>query len=429
MRKLLSSLPVLLALTLAATTAASAQTAPFTRTVIVPANGTPTANGAALLTALANLNPAPNYANRWLIKLEPGIYNVGSTPVVMRPYVDMEGSGIIESHVQGAVDPSASGSLIGGLVQGASNSELRALTISCVSNATTTGCQALSLNQASPRLTQVRILVQGSGMGTHWGIRTVDSAPVLDDVEVLVSASSSSSYGIVYGGQSMLNITRSNIRVLNATGDNLAIVIKENLAWSPMRDSSVEASGGSLAMGISYLDAYTANPLFLDNVIVAAHAASGQSIGIGIHPGSLYSPSSTIYFQGGRILGATDGVGFGGRGFALHRAGGERAALFRPGQGDRHGRRECHRAVRGDCQRCRSLFAEYLSVGAPASVGARSGQRVAQPGPPLRLVDDLDAAMPVADQGERRGETDRAGPHHQSIDRPLQGHDETAFLG
>jgi len=47
---------------------------------------------------------------------------------------------------------------------------------------------------------------------------------------------------------------------------------------------------------------------------------------------------------------------------------------------------------------------------------------------PIRFVNDLDATMPVAHQGERRGETDRAGPHHQSVDRPLQGHDQTAFL-
>lgn len=308
MRKLLCS--TLLLTALAVTSAASAQTAPYTRTVIVPANASTTANGAALLAALASLTPSPSYANRWLIKLEPGIYNVGSTPVVMREYVDIEGSGIIESHIQGAVDPTPS--LMGGLVRGASNSEIRSLTISCVSDATTTGCQALSVENATPRLTQMRILVQGTGTGTHWGMRTFNGGPILNNVEVTVTpgATAYTSYGIVYTGQSTLSIYRSSIHARNATSDNVAIVIKDDLLWSPMRDSSVTASGGSRAMGIAYLESSTANPLILDNVIVAAQGASGVSIGIGLHPGSLYKPRSTIYFQGGRILGSTDGVNF-----------------------------------------------------------------------------------------------------------------------
>ena len=250
MRKLLCSFPILLALVLTGTAVAAGQTAPYTRTVIVPANGSTTANGAALIAALANLNPAPNYGARWLIKLEPGIYNVGTTPVVMRQYVDIEGSGIVETSIQGAVEPPP-GFLLGGLVQGANKSEIRSLTISCYSESSTAGCQALSLLSASPRLTHVRILVAGAGTGVYWGFRTTDSGPILDDVEITVSASGSYNYGIVYGGQSTLNIARSSINVLNATSENLGIMIKGEFGWSPMRDSSVTASGGQVAMGFS----------------------------------------------------------------------------------------------------------------------------------------------------------------------------------
>ena len=55
------------------------------------------------------------------------------------------------------------------------------------------------------------------------------------------------------------------------------------------------------------------------------------------------------------------------------------------------------------------------------------GQRVAQPRPPLRLVDDLDLTISIAHQGESRGQTGRAGSHHQNIDRPLQRHGQPAF--
>ncbi|HSS78338.1 MAG TPA: hypothetical protein VLV54_16535 [Thermoanaerobaculia bacterium] len=81
---------------LAGSLPASAQTAPYSRTVIVPANSTATANGTALLAAVAGLSPAPSYTNRWLIKLEPGVYNVGTSPVVLSQYVDIEGSGVVD---------------------------------------------------------------------------------------------------------------------------------------------------------------------------------------------------------------------------------------------------------------------------------------------------------------------------------------------
>lgn len=60
MRKLLCSLPVLLALTLAAATAASTRTAPDTRAVSFPANGSTTAGGTALISVPAPLDPAPS---------------------------------------------------------------------------------------------------------------------------------------------------------------------------------------------------------------------------------------------------------------------------------------------------------------------------------------------------------------------------------
>lgn len=300
------SLPAFLLTALLAASAAFAQTAPYTRTVIVPGNGSAAANGAALLAALANLNPAPSYADRWLIKLEPGFFDVGTTPVVMREYVDLEGSGILETHVRGAVGPSLSGSgLVWGLVQGANNSEIRLLTINCNSAAGNGDCQALSLDGVSPRLTRMRIISQGSGTGAHWGIRTWNSGAILEDVQLQVTASNSyDNYGIVYGGQSTLNIRSSNIVARNATNANWAILIKENLNWSPMRDSTVTAIGGSYAAGIFYLDSSTTQNLILDNVNLAAYGASVENAGIGGEWGGM----PKIWFRGGRIYGETDGI-------------------------------------------------------------------------------------------------------------------------
>jgi hypothetical protein len=286
---------------------ASAQTAPYTRTVIVPANGTAAANGAALLAAIAGLSPAPSFAVRWLIKLEPGVYNVGTTPVVLSQYVDIEGSGVVQSILQGTVQPPP-GFLIGGLVQGASNSELRNLTVSCVSDAITPACQAISYNVANGRLSQVRILLQGTGTGSHWGIRTFDSSPILDDVEINVSTGGANNYGIVYGGTSTLNIARSNITVFGATVDNLGLVLRNTPTWSLMRDSSVTAYGGGRAYAVAYLSAGASAALSFDNVILSSHSASIENAGIGIHPGGPSFVTSPIFFRAGRIYSTGTGM-------------------------------------------------------------------------------------------------------------------------
>jgi hypothetical protein len=65
----------------------------YVRTVVVGPVGTPTANGAALLAASAAITTAgPD--NPWLLKIEPGIYDLGSTGLVMQSWIDIEGSGI-----------------------------------------------------------------------------------------------------------------------------------------------------------------------------------------------------------------------------------------------------------------------------------------------------------------------------------------------
>src|ERR1041384_6430129 len=64
------------------------------RTVLVsPVPGDPIASGTNLRNALDNI-PSPSSTNRWLVKIEPGIYQLQGNALSMRPWVDIEGSGI-----------------------------------------------------------------------------------------------------------------------------------------------------------------------------------------------------------------------------------------------------------------------------------------------------------------------------------------------
>jgi hypothetical protein len=95
------------------------------RTVVVSPNGTPSQNGTALLSAMTTIsNASPSAANPWLLKLEPGNYDLGSSALVLKPYVDLEGSGegttTISSTIVSTSFPPAQGTLVM-----ASNTEAR----------------------------------------------------------------------------------------------------------------------------------------------------------------------------------------------------------------------------------------------------------------------------------------------------------------
>jgi hypothetical protein len=92
------------------------------RTVFVsPVPGNPVASGNRLWNALAHITTA-SADNPWLIKIEPGIFDLNGRSLVLKPHVDIEGSGrettIIFSTVESV-----------GTVQGADFVELRELTV------------------------------------------------------------------------------------------------------------------------------------------------------------------------------------------------------------------------------------------------------------------------------------------------------------
>src|SRR5438105_2473150 len=61
---------------------ASAFQRSYTRTIVVSPGATPSAGGTALLNALAGISGASS-SNPYLVKLEPGVYDVGTTAVSM----------------------------------------------------------------------------------------------------------------------------------------------------------------------------------------------------------------------------------------------------------------------------------------------------------------------------------------------------------
>ena len=65
----------------------------YARTVVVSPKATASASGNALKAVVAGITTAAA-DKRYLVKVEPGIYNLGNSKLVMKPFVDIEGSGI-----------------------------------------------------------------------------------------------------------------------------------------------------------------------------------------------------------------------------------------------------------------------------------------------------------------------------------------------
>jgi hypothetical protein len=218
------------------------------RTILVsPVPGDPVASGTGLRNALAGIS-SPSSTNRWLVKIEPGIYDVAATSLLMRSWVDVEGSGIGTTTIRGTVDGS---SLVNATIHGASSAELRLVTVEATGTA-----EAIAMYNefASPRLYRVKLLAQGSAGA--WGMRNFASAPIVEECEIAASTSSptgSNAYGIVFRGVvatgQRSSIVRSKIDAANAAS-NYGLFMMEAQTVTEIRDSKINATGGSNTYGI-----------------------------------------------------------------------------------------------------------------------------------------------------------------------------------
>jgi hypothetical protein len=121
----------------------------------------------------------------------PGVYDIGSSSVVMQEYVDIEGSGENVTKIIGNT-PS-----VGGVIQGTSNSEIRFLTAENTGGSTNTVAIG-NIEFEIPRLRNVTAIASG-GVTNNYGINFHGGtgAPVLIDV-VAIASGGANSYGIFY---------------------------------------------------------------------------------------------------------------------------------------------------------------------------------------------------------------------------------------
>jgi hypothetical protein len=110
-----------------AATAARSDHSHLARIVVVRGDGSPIANGNALFATLASISDA-SPSQPYLVKLEPGIYDLGSQPLMMKTGVSIEGSGEEITTLTSAVGSGDFGAVLGTVLT-KNGTALRRLTI------------------------------------------------------------------------------------------------------------------------------------------------------------------------------------------------------------------------------------------------------------------------------------------------------------
>lgn len=201
----------------------------FTRTVVVsPVPGDPPASGARLLARLAAITDA-NSANPYLLKVEPGLYDLGVGTLAMKPFVDVEGSGEGVTTVRSGVDTA-------GTVVGAANSELRRMT---VENRGAVHAYALRNAAATFSLSHVTCVARG---GSADSVAVIDGSPGATLTHVTARADGSPT---VTGISSRGGLMR-DVRASVAAGD-LAYAIFNVASSGELTDVIAEAVSGRFA--------------------------------------------------------------------------------------------------------------------------------------------------------------------------------------
>ena len=185
----------------------------FRRIVVVPAIGTSMANGDSLLARIAGISDATS-SSPVLIKLEPGVYDLGGRSALLKSNVDLEGSGpsrtLIQSSHDGSIDSSA---------------------VIWIQN----------LGRESSRIS--RLTVSNSGAGTSIGISATKSDLLLENVTIQSFRSASRLVGVQALGS--VYVAMSNSRVLLAGGDSAFGVLVDG-SQMELRDLDVQVSNANL---------------------------------------------------------------------------------------------------------------------------------------------------------------------------------------
>jgi hypothetical protein len=159
----------------------------------------------------------------YLLHIEPATYDLGTGSLNMKEWVDIEGSGELNTVITSGVTAPGCTATSPGTVTGANNAEMRFLTVR--NTGAVNGKIAISIGAASPRLTHLTAQSTGDGGNNNFGLCINNSSPTMTDVMVTASGQTGVNYG-VWGDQSNITIKQSKITGSGGTFANLSHALR-----------------------------------------------------------------------------------------------------------------------------------------------------------------------------------------------------------
>lgn len=235
------------------------------KVAIVAVSGGDYTNPATAMGDCVSWCGAPSENNTCLLKIMPGVYDVGTSPVVMQPYIDIEGSGESVTVITGSVATLSAPT--NGVVNGASNAEIRFLTV----RNTGPGAYVAALlnNGASPRMTH--ITATASGGTFSYGVWNHSSSPAMNNVTAGASGGTRSDGVCNYSSSTVMNNVAAT-----ASGGAINSAV-ENIVSSPvMNNVTATASGGTSDIGVENNN----SSAVMNNVVATGSGGTNSNKGV-----------------------------------------------------------------------------------------------------------------------------------------------------
>ncbi len=197
-------------------------------------------------------------AVRCLLKIMPGVYDIGASTVVMRSFIDIQGSGENVTFIQGNLDSNTSG-----VVTGASNAEIRFLTV----DNTGGGNYAVAIlnSSNSPSIFKVTATASG-GAANNDGVFNYYSSSTMTNVTATTSGGTNNFSVINYSSSPvMTNVTAT------ASGGTYSYGVYNYYSSSTMTNVTATGSGGTYNDGVCN---YSSSPTMTN---VTATASGGTN--------------------------------------------------------------------------------------------------------------------------------------------------------
>jgi len=175
----------------------------FARTVAVGPVGDPSANGSSLMAAVASLPVPSTREEGWLVEIEPGLYDLGSSSLVLPPWVVLTGSGELFTVVTSSVCGGLTGTIA--TIVGNDHVEIRDLTVenTCADGALRSHGVSFGWSDIAGRLTRVTAQTTGAAGGCR-AVYNRSEQSVLDRVTAKVTGCAGQADALLTVGQDAL---------------------------------------------------------------------------------------------------------------------------------------------------------------------------------------------------------------------------------